>query len=157
MHMRFCFLVVNIVFFRGLQAQVSGDSSSAVPLNQPAEQINMTWMFFKTMGLLVLIIVLILISVYFIKKYVFNPAGPNGQSGWIRIIGQTQIQPKKVLTLVKVLDKVILLGSTDGNIRSLAEFSNIAELQPFLDNLEKNSGDWRGNRFFRLIKKNLES
>jgi flagellar biosynthetic protein FliO len=146
------------IFFTSFSfTQETTDSSAVFPLAEGTQPMNMTWLFFKTMGLLVVIILLILISVYLLKKYVFNAGGVSGESGWIRVLGQTQIHPKKILTLVMVLDKVILLGSTDTSVKNLAEFDNLGEIQPFLENLEKKPGVWQENRFLRLIKKNLES
>jgi flagellar biosynthetic protein FliO len=140
-----------------LAAQVQPDTTGIIPFSESSQPLNMTWLFFKTMGLLVVIIFLILLSVFLIKKYLFNPARGTGESGWIRVLGQTQIHPKNILTLVKVLDKVILLGSTDTSVENLAEFNNIPEVQLYLDRMEKKQGAWRENKFLRIIKKNLES
>ena len=157
MFMRIAILGLNFILVNSLVAQVKSDTAAVMPFSEASQPINMTWLFFKTMGLLVVIIFLIFLSVYLIKKYVFHPNSGTGESGWIRVIGQTQIHPKNILTLVKVLDKIILLGSTDTNVENLAEFNNIPEIQPFLDRMGKKPGTWRENRFLRIIKKNLES
>jgi flagellar biosynthetic protein FliO len=150
-------ITVHFLFLEFSFAQEAADSSAVSPLTESAEPLNMTWMFFKTMGLLAVIIILILISVYLIKKYIFNPSDISGESGWIRVLGQTQIHPKKILTLVMVLDRVILLGVTDSHVENLAEFNNTSEIQPLIESLDKKTGVWQDSRFLKLIKRNLES
>ncbi len=136
-------------------AQVSADSSTASPANP--QTINMGWLLLKTIGFLVLIIALIVVSVYLLKKYVFTGTSRVKDSDWLQVLAQTQIQPKKSLALVKVLDRVVLIGMSDASIQTLAEFENLSSIQSYLEKFEANPGSWNEGTFLGLMKKNLKS
>lgn len=139
-----------------LFGQSTTDSSAAGPASRDPQSLNMGWLLIKTIGILVLIVVLIIVSVHLLKKYVFNGSGSMKDSGWIQILGQFQIQPKKHLALVKVLDRVLLVGVTDSSIQTLAEFDDLSGVQPMLERLQTGAGSWQESRFFGMIKKKLQ-
>ena len=117
----------------------------------------MGWLLFKTIAILILIIGLIFVSVYLLKRYVFGGSTLAKDSEWIQILGQIQIQPKKFVTLVRVMNRVILVGSTDSSMDTLAEFGDAASLQPFLEKMKTGPGNWNEGKFLGLFRKNLES
>ena len=154
-------LRVNIIGFilflpTVLFSQTGIDSSAVPPLSKNTQSINMGWLLFKTMGVLVLIILLIFILVYFLKKYFFNSSTAGGDLECIQVLGQTQIRPKKFLALVKVLNRVILVGLTDSSMETLTEFEDTSKIQPYLDKLNKKPGKWNESRFLKIIKKNMQ-
>jgi flagellar biosynthetic protein FliO len=134
-------------------AQTASDSTAAVS----PESIGMGWLLFKTIAILILIIGLIFVSVYLLKRYVFGGSTLAKDSEWIQILGQIQIQPKKFVTLVRVMNRVILVGSTDSSMDTLAEFGDAASLQPFLEKMKTGPGNWNEGKFLGLFRKNLES
>ncbi len=154
---RIAIIILNILFIVVAFAQSGLDSSGTSPAKEHAQSINLTWLFFKTMGILILIIALIIATVYLMKKYLFQPTGLSGDKDWIRVLSHTQIQPKKFLTLVRVFDRVILLGSTETTVQRLAEFDNLNEIKPYLDQIEKKFPSGKESRFLGLIKKQIEA
>ena len=130
--------------------------SSAVGAGQP-EPLNMGWMLFKTMGMLILIIALIFVTVFVLKKYVYGNSFQSAGSEWIRVLGQIQIQPKKYLALVQALNKVVLISITDVGVETLAEFESLDQIQPMLDEMQEKTGNNVDQKFLGLFRKKLES
>lgn len=126
---------------------------SPVPSPEP---LNMGWLLVKTAAFLILIVALILVSVYLLKKYVFGASAFGKNAEWIQVLGQIQIQPKKYLALVRVLDKVLLVGFSDSTMQTLTEFDDPEKIQPFLDRLEQQPSAWSEGRFLEIFKKNLQ-
>ncbi|MBI4531941.1 MAG: flagellar biosynthetic protein FliO [Candidatus Latescibacteria bacterium] len=79
----------------------------------------------KLLVSLVLIIFLIWLSVYLIKKTsMAKGLGLQfGGSGLIEVLERSYIAPKKAIYIIKVGGKVLALGVTDTSITTLAEFS----------------------------------
>jgi len=136
--------------------QESLDTARVVsPVNSP-EPLNMGWLFIKTAAFLVLIVALILVTVFLLKKYVFGASAFGKNVEWIQVLGQIQIQPKKYLTLVQVLDRVLLVGLSDSAMQTLAEFDDLDKIQPFLDSLKQQPSAWNEGKFLEIFKKNLQ-
>ncbi len=133
------------------------DDSSAADISSGAQPVNMGWLLVKTMAILIFIIILIFASVYLLKKYVFGTTGGVKQSDWMQILGQTQIMPKKFLVLVKVMDRILLVGLTDSSMQTIAEFEDETKIKPYLEKLQSKPGSWNESKFLGMIKKNLES
>ena len=148
---------IGLFFIEALFAQSGADSTTVAPAESSPQTINIGWMLFKTIGILFLIIILILLLVFLLKKYVFRSSLRGKESDWIQILGQVQIQPKKFLTLVKVLDRVILVGMTDSSMVSLAEFEDLEKIEPLLETITRKPAAFNEGNFLGLFRKNLES
>ena len=94
---------------------------------------SMFWMVLKTFGLLIVIIALIILTLSVMRRLI-RPGG-NGISGQnsLKVIGTLFLEPKKGIYLVKVVDRLLILGVTDGSISILEK---VAE-GPELDRMEK--------------------
>lgn len=147
----------GMLLFSSLFAQSGADSTAVAPVKSSPQTINMGWMLFKTIGVLFLIVALILLLVFLMRRYVFNSPLSGKDSDWIQILGQVQIQPKKFLTLVKVLDRVVLVGMTDSSIVSLAEFNDPGKIEPFLETIARKPAVFNQGNFLGLFRKKLES
>ncbi|GAB4364588.1 MAG: hypothetical protein Kow0042_03290 [Calditrichia bacterium] len=150
-------LFLVLILFLMAHAQSGADSSMASPATNPTQSLNMGWLLFKTILILLLIIALIFVLVYLMKRFVFAAQGRNRESNWIQVLGQVQIQPKKFLALVKVIDRVVLVGLTESSVQALAEFDDLNKIQPYLDSMKKSANHWSENRFLGIFKKNLGS
>ncbi|MFP4212534.1 MAG: flagellar biosynthetic protein FliO [Desulfohalobiaceae bacterium] len=83
----------------------------------------------KVAGSLLLLLGLILLGFYLLKR--FGPKAGLRFSGSkeIKILGQVGLGPKKQLVLVRFLNRLLLLGVTDTNIQLLAEADDVPENQ----------------------------
>jgi len=92
--------------------------------NAPGPQgISMTGEFFKLIFAVGIIVVLIYFSLWFLNKYVYHRKSLPGQQQ-IEVIGTTPLGPKKFIYLVKVFDRILVLGVTDNQISNLTEIAD---------------------------------
>lgn len=76
----------------------------------------------KTAGSMVVIVLLIFAVVFFLRRFVLNRNGLGSGAGAIRILSSSFIGPKKSIHLVKVLNRVLVLGVSETHIQTLSEF-----------------------------------
>lgn len=148
--------VFRLFLYPVIWMQENLDSARVTTPVPSAEPVNMGWMFVKTAAFLILIIALILLTVYLLRKYAFGATGPGKNNGWIQVLGQIQIQPKKYLALVQVLDRVLLVGLSDSAMQTLTEFDDLEKIQPFLESLKRQPSAWNERNFLEIFKKNLQ-
>lgn len=101
---------------------------------------------------LFLIIILLYSVLYFVKKYGVKFSPQYFQLGGIKVVLTQQIMPKKYISLIKVEDKLLIVGVTDNSFSLLKEINCPEELMNEGNNsqkpvLPKNLKD--------IIKKNL--
>ena len=98
---------------------------------------------------LVVIIGLLYGVLVFIKKYGISIKGNKPGSIPINVLSSQMIMPKKFISVVKVADKLLILGVSDGSITLLKELEQTPEPEnSFLPQNVKNN-------FVDLLKKNL--
>ena len=98
---------------------------------------------------LVVIVGLLYGVLLFIKKYGVSLKGNKAGSVSINVLSSQMIMPKKFISVVKVEDKLLVLGVSENSITLLKELENTDELEnPYLTAESKNS-------FVDLLKKNL--
>jgi len=85
------------------------------------------WAVLKIFFLLGVVILLIWAAVWALKK--LSPQVASGRAGGIvRILSTTYLGPKRAFILVEVLDRIMLVGITESDIRLLAEFNDAQEV-----------------------------
>jgi len=97
---------------------------------------------------LVIIFILLFGVLLLVKKYSFSLSGKKMQSLNINIIHNQLILPKKYLSLVRVQNKILLLGISENNITLLKE----------LDDTLKNEDDFLSDEkpnLIEIFKQNL--
>lgn len=82
---------------------------------------SMLGLAFKLILSMGLIIGLIYLSTYFLRKLNIRGAAGEVGGGSIKVIGRTFIGPKQCLYVVKIGDKYSVLGATDSNINYITE------------------------------------
>ena len=154
----FCILaevcMVNATIIHNRQQEVQERSSSPKPAKAPQFKIDdhPIALFFKTLGF---VIILALILYLFLRVYRALTFG-NGlsrRSPQIRILSSSAIGPKKSLCLVNVLDNLLLLGITDGQISVLLQVPSKELNEDLRDALLKPYGNSETN--FRKLFNNL--
>jgi flagellar protein FliO/FliZ len=90
---------------------------------------SMTWMVLKTAGLLIVIVALIVLTLSVLRR-IIRPGG-HGASGQgaLQVIGTLFLEPKKGIYLVKVVDRLLILGVTEGNISILEKVAEESEME----------------------------
>ena len=100
---------------------VSGDSTST-PINDMYSP-SLFGILVKLVISLVLIIGLIYLSTYFMKKLNTRAAGGGNVGDTIKIVGRTFLSPKQSLFLVKIGQRYTVLGVSDQNINAITELT----------------------------------
>lgn len=83
---------------------------------------NLGSMIFKGLFSLVIVFALIIGFALFLKKFVYNRNGFHVSGGLVKVVSTTFIGPKKSIHLIKVMDKILVVGVTDTQMQTLAEF-----------------------------------
>ncbi len=92
--------------------------------SQPASQgMSMTGQFLKLIFAVGIIVVLIYASLWFLNKFVYHRKNLTGQQR-VEVVGTTPLGPKKFIYLVKVFDRLLVLGVTDNQISNLTEITD---------------------------------
>jgi flagellar protein FliO/FliZ len=97
---------------------------------------------------LVLILALLYGVLFFIKRKGFRLNPLQSKINGVEVLSTQTIMPKKFISLIKVQDKVLLVGMTDNNMTLLKEFdyeedsneNEIAGKDSFSDIFKKNLG-----------------
>ncbi|MGK9477062.1 flagellar biosynthetic protein FliO [Melioribacter sp. OK-6-Me] len=99
---------------------------------------------------LLLVIIILGITLYFVKRYTFTMKGGKRVPLKIEVLSNQLIMPKKYLSIVRVENKIILLGVSEAGITLIKEFDSIdlPENNEVQDNNQKKS-------FYELLKQNL--
>lgn len=84
-----------------------------------------------------------------VRKYSFSMSGKKLKNLHIDVIHNQLILPKKYLSLVRIKDKILVLGISESNITVLKEL----DYSEFADSTEKDS-ESKGN-FVEILKQNL--
>jgi flagellar protein FliO/FliZ len=77
---------------------------------------------------LFLVIILLYSVLYFVKKYGLRFSPQQFQFGGIRVVSTQQIMPKKYISLIKVEDKLLIVGVSDNSFSMLKEIDCPEEL-----------------------------
>jgi len=137
---------------------IKSDSLSTAYVNPEITELpNFTDMILKSIFSLSVVIVLIIGFVMFIKKFVYNRSGSNISNGLIKVINTTYIAPKKSINLVKIMDRILVVGITENQMQTLAEFKE-EEIPDSIIETRKRNGSIKQfsdyvNMFFNKVRK----
>ena len=129
--------------------------SSNLPVTTSPPSMEMGWLLYKTVFSLLLIIALIIGLVYVLRRYMGQKMPGNLNRDWCQVIARVPLQQKQTLLLVKVLDKVLLLGVTDLNINTLAEFDETPDLQQMIDAANMPGTGFSNTLFRKMMQQKL--
>jgi flagellar biosynthetic protein FliO len=90
-----------------------------------------------------LIIFLMIVIFYMLKKFYPQISSSSNSSVSMRVYAQLQLQPRKTIYLVRVLNKVLILGASENSLTILSEIDNpeiIKVLDQIYINEEKKNG-----------------
>lgn len=101
--------------------QAQQDSTLAVSAIDKVNEMNFTALFFKTIFSLILVILLLVAFVYGLKWLQKRMQGGYYPQQNMTVIESLALGPKKQLHLVKLLDRVLLISSSEEQINFLLE------------------------------------
>lgn len=120
----FLFTVILFLTSSLCLAAESPDSLSSLTF---ARDVVTPWAILKIFLLLIVVILLIFGAVWLLKRV--SPQIPGSASaGLIKILATSYLGPKRSFILVEVLDRIMLVGLTEGDIRLIAEFTDPEEV-----------------------------
>ena len=106
----------------------------------------MDWLILKTFMTLVFIIVLMFGVLIVVKKYFY--AKPHFANENMKVLTSLHLQPKKAIYLVKVFNKIMLVGVSDNSIAALGEITDF----DVLNKLETSGPVSRVKGFAEILK-----
>jgi len=95
---------------------------------------DMWFAFARTFSMLFLVLALLILAFYLVKKY-SNAKGGRGSGNFIKVLCVHHLSPKEKLVLLNVLGDTILIGVTSTNISKISSFDKDIDFS----NEEKNS------------------
>ena len=78
----------------------------------------------KTFSILAIMLAVILIGFYLVKRFWPKGSGFMSAHQWVKVITATSIAPKKMISLVEVGDEILVLGLTDSHISLLTKVTD---------------------------------
>ena len=78
----------------------------------------------KTFSTLAIMLAVILIGFYLVKRFWPKGSGFMNTQQWIKVITATSIAPKKMISMVEVGDEILVLGLTDSHISLLTKVTD---------------------------------
>jgi flagellar biosynthetic protein FliO len=78
----------------------------------------------KTFSTLAIMLAVILIGFYLVKRFWPKGTGFMSTHQWVKVITATPIAPKKMISLVEVGDEILVLGLTDSHIALLTKVTD---------------------------------
>jgi flagellar biosynthetic protein FliO len=111
----------------------------------------MDWLVLKTFLTLVLIVVLMFGILFIVRKYLH--VKQHFVDDNLKVLTSLHLQPKKAVYLVKVFNKVMLVGVSDNSIASLGEITD----SDVLHKLESAEATRRGKGFSEILSQWIPS
>ena len=109
----------------GSEANLAGNLSFSQP--------DFYFAAIKTFSVLSIILALILIGFYLVRRYGPNRSGGVGGNRWVKLISVTPIAPKKMIGVVEVAGELLVVGLTEQQITLLTKVTN----EQMIDHLKK--------------------
>ena len=108
---------------------------------------------FAVVFVLVFSIVVVYLLGSLLKRNMFRSQSVLGAQGSFRIIGHLSLNPKQILYLVEVADRVLVISATETSISTLSEITD-AEIVKSL-RTEFSAHDFQGTNFIQYLKRTV--
>jgi len=105
----------------GAWAGAAQDSTGMDYSVLPGSEINFLWSALKV-GLALLITLVLLVTAVWVLKRFIGP-GIKGGGRSITVVDVTYVAPRKAVALIRVLDRVFIVGITEDSMSTLGELS----------------------------------
>ncbi len=132
----------------------TGGGQQPHPLDIPYQQPDSVFSV-KNVSMVLIVMGLLVLFLHFLRKFLFKPLGGGISGEQFRVIRQFHLGPKKSVTLVRLADRLLLLGVTDSTITTLAEIDDPDEVSRIVEDAAGEGGEQGGG--FKNIYQNLLS
>ncbi len=112
----------SLVFICASAWAQEGDAADPRAIN-PSPGFDLFLQSVKVVLALGLTLVLLVLAVWLLKKIMQVRRFPGAGAGPVRILAYHYIAPKKAIALVRIVDRVLVLGVADQSITTLGELS----------------------------------
>jgi flagellar protein FliO/FliZ len=131
-------LIFLIVLCSGTYFLLFGNTQSNDPEPGSASVPNFGELAFKTLLILGFIIILVYVILYLLKRFVYrkNFGKPNNS---IEMLDFVPLVAKKSICVVKVVDRILVLGISENNISKLSEIDDQDVQQDWLVQFNKHT------------------
>lgn len=99
-------------------------------------------------GALLVVIVCIYVGLYLLKRMTMKRYSANGRQHLLEVLATACVAPKKTVSLIRVADKAVLVGMTDGQMSFLTELDRDQTAEIVAAQSEEKETD----RFAQLLK-----
>jgi flagellar biosynthetic protein FliO len=115
----------------------------------------MTSSLLQAFGSLVLVILLAFVVLFFVKKFVYKDftGFSNKTNLSFKIISQVSLLPKKSIFLVKVFDRILVVGVTDVSMNILSEINDKGTIEDIESSFSEKNAD--NTKFLNILKSNI--
>ncbi len=100
----------------------------------------------KVVTALTIVLSLILLTYYFVKKYLLKDGSLLGMDKQVKVISTSYIAPKKSISLVEVAGEILVLGVTVSNINLLTKIENKEAAERIKGKKESRLANWKKNK-----------
>ncbi len=142
-------LTTLTIFLAGINYLLFGYSKNSGDVAQASALPNFTELVFQTLVLLGFIILIIYIVLFLLRKYVYKSQGGNSGNA-LEILNISPLIPKKSVCVVKMVDRILVLGLTESGISALTEIED-PERQDKWERALKNSASGNSSPFARQL------
>jgi len=97
----------------------------------------------KTMAMLFIVIALLILILYFIKRFLFQKRGTKGDL-FIEVISSMYLSPKERIEVIEISGERIVLGITPGHISFLTKLNHL-DGKPRLNNGKRKDDRIKGS------------
>lgn len=95
----------------------------------------MEWIVAKTFLSLTAVIALMIGVVFLMKKYMFAGQASSANIIDMKVVGTMMLQPKRSVSVLKVMNKVIIIGVMEDGMQTLGEISDEKSLNQIEEKL----------------------
>lgn len=106
----------------------------------------MEWVVVKTLLSLAAVLALMGAVVFVMKRFLLGGRSSSSCIVEMRVLGTMMLQPKRVISVVKVMNKVLILGVSEHGMQTLGELNDEQSLQQIAAKLAAQNGDGKAVR-----------
>lgn len=120
-------------------------------------QLNFGALLAKAFGYFLLVVVLIFVLVYVLRKFVYNKRELSSRNKVIQVLSTTYVGPKKSLLLVEAAGRILVLSATESQMNLITELEK-EEYEDFVQGSLSGNSDSNstGIQFGEILSKFLK-
>ena len=116
--------IFNLAVLNAVSSFASGTADSTGFLSDSTRtSVNLFFQVLSVIGWLAVVLVLLVFALWVLKKVMKLKGGTGIGGGAIQILEIRHLDQKKSIALVKVFDRVLIVGCTDSSLSGLGELS----------------------------------